>query len=100
MVYAVGKINGCLKTKIGEHQSGIRTGNRKSPIAPHFIHAGYPINSLGYIGSEKINMFHTGGDTDRSLLQMRPFGSIHWTLRYVDLNEKINARPFLSLFSI
>ena len=92
----VGKTNRALKTRIAEHRSKIRTGDKNSPVAKHFCELNHPVASLRYTGIELITPQRRKGDLERRLRQRELFWI--YTLRTKapnGLNEDFSIKPFL-----
>lgn len=92
----IGKTTRCLKTRISEHRSSIRTHDDKSPVAVHFNSMKHNLSSLRYFGIEHVKAPRRGGDINNILLRREAFYIFHLnTLSPKGLNLDFDLKPFL-----
>lgn len=92
----IGKTTRCLKTRIAEHRSSIRTNDQKNPVAVHFNAFNHNLSTLRYIGIEHVSTPRRGGDIDNLLLRREAFYIYMLnTLSPKGLNLEFDLKPLL-----
>lgn len=93
----VGQTKRCLKVRIAEHKTAIRTGNLDYAMAKHYVEAGHGSPaSLRFIGLERVSISIRGGDLLKALAQREMFWI--YTLNSmvpIGLNDDFSFKCFL-----
>ena len=93
----VGQTKRCLKTRISEHKTAIRTGNIDYSMAKHYLEAqhGSP-SSLRFVGLEQVALTTRGGNLPKMLSQREMYWIFELNpMQPQGLNDDFSYKPFL-----
>ena len=92
----VGQTKRCLKVRISEHKTAIRTANIEYAMAKHYLEAEHgSASSLRFVGLEQVTTTR-GGNLPKLLSQREMFWIYELnTMQPQGLNDDFSYKPFL-----
>ena len=94
----IGQTKRCLKVRISEHKTAIRTGNTEYAMAKHYLEAKHgSASSLRLVGVEQVTATTTRGSNLPNVLSQREMFWIHElnTMQPQGLNYDFSFKPYL-----